>query len=322
MHRAFANYVHVPGVIGIRTNIKGFRWGYGKCVSPSSDSSFNECKIKVFLEEKKDQNVFDGLDIDTYTEVFRDFKAKPQAVSVIYEKKVGAVKLRLSVSIQGDCVRVTVGRSYLKNIRIKLMYIHPVSYMLFDIVSMLLLRRGMTTLYCSAAELHNGSAVLCVAPPNTGKSLTVLQLMNRYGARIIAEDMAVTDGTSIWGAPYTGLYRNYHDAGLKPNKQNIVQPFAKKIQAVFILQKGSINDECKPENYVDLMTLINRYSLGYYYSPCVRVLDYYNRGFDIKEAQSTEEQIVKKIADNTLTYFIERQNSLDFAECIQSLLNE
>ena len=70
------------------------------------------------------------------------------------------------------------------------------------------------------------------------------------------------------------------------------------------------------------MTLINRYSLGYYYSPCVRVLDYYNRGFDIKEAQSTEEQIVKKIADNTLTYFIERQNSLDFAECIQSLLNE
>lgn len=320
MHHSFANYVHVPGVIGIRTNIKKFRWGYGECVLPSSDSSFNECKIKVFLEEKKDKDVFDGLNLDSYTNVFRDFKAKPRSLSVIFEKKVGAVHLRFSVSIQGDCVRVSVGSSYLKTVRIKLMYIHPISYMLFDIVSMLLLRRGMTTLYCSAAELNNGRAVVCIAPPNTGKSLTVLQLKNKHGAKILAEDMAVTDGVSIWGAPYTGLYRNYHDAGLKPDKQNTAQSFAEKIQAAFILQKGAKNNECQPENSAGLMTLINRYSLGYYYSPCVRVLDYYNSGFDIKDAQKTEEQILKKIVDNTHTYLIERQNSLDFAACIQSLV--
>lgn len=322
MHRSFANYVHVPGVVGIRTNIKGFRWGYGKCVSPSLDSSFNECKIKVFLEERKDRNVFDGLDIDSYTGVFRDFKAKPQSASVIYEKKTGTVNLRFSVSIQGDCIRAAVGRSYLKSIRIKLMYIHPISYILFDVVSMLLLRRGMTTLYCSAAKLNNGRVAICVAPPNTGKSLTVLQLKNKYGARILAEDMAVTDGESIWGAPYTGLYRNYHDAGLKPDKQNTDLSFADKIQAAFILQKGSSNNESRPENCADLMTLINRYSLGYYYSPCVRVLDYYNCDFDIKAAQRTEEQILGLIVDNTHTYVIERHNSLDFAECIRFLSSE
>ena len=89
MRHAFETYVHVPGVIGIRTNIPGFRWGFGECKVPASENAFDSCKLKVFLEARKDRNVFADTDIECYTGVFRGFKAKPQRKAVIFEKNSG-----------------------------------------------------------------------------------------------------------------------------------------------------------------------------------------------------------------------------------------
>lgn len=323
MQHGFEKYVHVPDILGISTNIRGFRWGFGECSTPAGEDAFDRCRIKVFLEAKKDREVFDGLDLKDYTEVFRDFKAKPQAKAVIFEKKLRALRLRFSVSVQDDRVSVTVGRSYLRYIKLKLMYIHPIAYVLFDIVSMLLLQQNMTTLYCSAARLKNERSIVCFSPPNTGKSLTVLQLKKKYGARIIAEDMAVTDGESIWGAPYTGLYRDYNDDSLNAVGKNIENDtFVEKIDAAFVLQKGSSDHETASDECADKITLINRYSLGYYYSPCVRVLDYYNRDFDVKSAQMVEDRILSKIASDAMTYIVEKRNSMDFADFIHTVMNE
>lgn len=322
MQLSFEKYVHVPDMIGISTNIRGFRWGFGECSSPAAKDAFERCKIKVFLEEKKDREVFDGLNLNTYTEIFRDFKAKPQSQAVIFEKKLGPAYLRFSLSVQNDRVNVTVGSSYLRYIKVKLMYIHPIAYVLFDIVSMLLLRQNLTTLYCSAVSLGSGNTAVCVSPPNTGKSLTVLQLHKKHGARIIAEDMAVTDGVSVWGAPYTGLYRDYHDDNLKAVRQSAEDTFTGKISAAFVLQKGASDFETETKDCFNQLLLINRYSLGYYYSPCVRVLDYYNSGFSISAAQNTEEQILGRLVSEARTYIVERQNSMDFAGYIHTVMNE
>lgn len=322
MQHVFENYVHVPDIIGISTNIRGFRWGFGECSSPVAEDAFERCKIKVFLEKRKDREVFDGLNLDSYTEVFRDFKANPQSRAVIFEKKLGPVCLRFSVVVRDDRVIVTVGSSYLRYIRLKLMYIHPIAYVLFDIVSMLLLQQDLTTLYCSAASLIGGSTAVCFSPPNTGKSLTVLQLHKKFGAKIIAEDMAVTNGVSIWGAPHTGLYRNYHDDELKAVGQDTEDTFANKISAAFVLQKGASDFDINTKDCLDQLMLINRYSLGYYYSPCVRVLDYYNSGFKVSAAQKTEEQILGRLIGKARTYIVERQNSMDFADYINTVMNE
>ena len=316
MQHPFANYVHVPGLIGIRTNIPGFRWGFGECSAPAPEDAFESCKIKVFLEEKKDRDVFADTDLASCTGTFRDFKAKPESGSIVFDKKIGPVCLRFSISVQENCVRVVVGRSYLRLIRLKLMYIHPIAYVLFDVVSLLLLQQGMTTLYGSAACLRSGKTAFCAAAPNTGKSLTVLQLQQKHGARIIAEDMAVTDGVSIWGAPYTGLYRNYHDDDLKGNLQQPEEVYAQSVEAVFLLQKGSPDRELQSDDFLHQLVLINRYSLGYYYSPCVRVLDFYNRGFNMQTAQAAEEKILGRLVSSARTMIIQRQNSLDFAPAI------
>ncbi len=322
MQHPFENYVNVPEVIGIRTNIRGFRWGFGACDSPAPENAFENCKIKVFLEEKHDRAVFENTDVSEYTETFRDFKANPGSGSVIYDKKIGPVRLRFSVSVQGNRLHVAVGRSYLRFVKIKFMYIHPIAYVLFDVVSMLLLHQDLTTLYCSAALLPNGSSVICVGPPNTGKSLTVLQLQNKFGARIIAEDMAVTNGESVYGAPHTDLYRNYHDGSLRTAvKEPEGDFFVRKIDAVFLLQKGTTDQDLQTDDFLRRILLINRYSLGYYYSPCVRVLDYYNSGFDTESAQRTERQILSRLVNGSRSFALERHNSLDFAPYIHELMN-
>ena len=322
MQHTFLNYVHIPKMIGIRTNIPRFRWGFGVCNFPTQKDEFDHCKIKVFLEVRKDSQVFEDVDLAAYKESFRDFKAIPQAKTVVFNKKIGPVYLRFWVSIQGNQVNVVVGKSYLRLIKYKIMYIHPISYVLFDIVSLLLLQCNMTTIYGSATTLPSGSTVVCMAAPNTGKSITVLKLQNSFGARIIAEDMAVTNGESIWGAPNTGLYREYHDEALKmvwtPPQ---LDTFAQSIDAVFILQKGALDREMKTENFLHQLMLINRYSLGYYYSPCVRVLDYYNRDFDVMAAQTVEEQILCRMIGKARTAIIERQNSLDFAQYIHVFMS-
>ncbi len=313
----FENYVQVPGMLGIRTNVPGFRWGFGACSAPAPEADFESCKIKVFLKAAKDADVFADTELSAYTEIFRDFRAKPEGKAVLFEKKVGPLHLRFSITIEGNRVKVVVGRSYLRLIRLKIMYIHPIWYILFDLVSLLLLQQNMTTLYGAAAALADGRTVFCAAAPNTGKSVTVLQLQNKFGARILAEDMAVTDGERLWGAPYTGLYRNYHDASLQSARQDPeTDTLARSIDGVFLLQKGSPDREIQTGDFLHRLLLINRYSLGYYYSPCLRVLDYYNRDLDISAARAAEERILGKMVGAARTMIVERQNSMDFAQVI------
>lgn len=322
MQHPFENYVHVPGMIGIRTNIPGFRWGFGACSVPAPEDAFDACRVKVHLEARRDRAVFADTDLASYTGIFRDFRAKPQEKTILFDKKIGPVRLRFSLSVQGDFVKVIVGRSYLRLIRLKLMYIHPIAYVLFDVVSLLLLQQNLTTLYGSAVRLRDGRAAFCAAAPNTGKSLTVLQLQQKHGARIITEDMAVTDGVRIWGAPYTGLYRNYHDENLKaagPNPES--DAFAPDIAAVFLLQKGSPDCEMQSGDILHQLLLINRYSLGYYYSPCVRVLDFYNSDLNVSAAQEAEERILGRLIGDAQTLIVQRQNALDFAQAIRDAMS-
>lgn len=311
-------YVNVTEIIGVCTNISNFRWGFGKCDLPVTDDAFEKCKIKVYLNKTKDDEVFSGLDVSSYTNSFRDFRIKPQAKTLIFDKKIkGIVKLRYVISVKNNNVYVSVGESYLKLIRYKLMYIHSIAYILFDVVSALLLLQGMTTLYCSSSCLKNGKTVVCIAPPNTGKSLTVLKLQNHFGASTISEDMAITDGTYIWGATNTDLYRDYRGLGLNQTHNNPNVMSSHKIDLVYLLQKGSPDYETTDNEILDKILLINRYSLGYYYSPCVRVLDYYNRDISIRDAQEAEERIIRKIVSQSDACIVQRGNALEFSDFIR-----
>lgn len=59
---SFLYYEQIPGVIGIKTNIKGFRWGFGQCAFAVNESVFDKCKYKVIIEERRDDKVFDDIE--------------------------------------------------------------------------------------------------------------------------------------------------------------------------------------------------------------------------------------------------------------------
>ena len=74
---------------------------------------------------------------------------------------------------------------------------------LSDMGTVALLSNGFAPIHCSAVAADDAGIVL-FAPLNTGKTTTAWELVSRHGLSFIAEDIAVTDGQRIRGAPYTG----------------------------------------------------------------------------------------------------------------------
>lgn len=318
----FKFYENVPGIIGIKTNVKNFFWGFGACEYCVSEKAFERCKIKVNLEVRPDRTVFDDIALSEYNYQFRHFKAAPEKNSVIFSQTVKrAVKLKYVLTVDGNTVNMVVGKSYLKLVKTKLMYVHPVAFILFDVVSFLLLKNGMTTLYCSAVYLPGGKSVVFSAPPNTGKSLCALKLRKDFGAEIVAEDMAVTDGVSLWGASQTNLYRNYNDKSLLDFDSSKFRSKLDSIDYLTILQKGESANQSKADDFYKKFLLINRYSLGYYYSPCVRVLCFFNQSMSTDDAQRTEELVLKRLMKNAECNTVINPNSMEFSSRIMALID-
>jgi hypothetical protein len=87
---------------------------------------------------------------------------------------------------------------------------------LFHVVERLMLPLHATIVRPHAIGLHAGGAILedeawlFVAPTGTGKSSTIYELIRRFGARALSDEMAVVDveaGTASVGAPALRLDR-------------------------------------------------------------------------------------------------------------------
>lgn len=57
-------FVYVDGILGVKINEKEFAWSYGTVAPISSQEKFDECKIKVFIDVRSSDQVFDrNMDI-------------------------------------------------------------------------------------------------------------------------------------------------------------------------------------------------------------------------------------------------------------------
>lgn len=319
----FLCYEHVPGIIGIKTNIKNFRWGFGKCSKPVDESVFENCQYKIVVERKSDSHVFDSVNLDSFDLYFRYFKGVKDDRRLIFDRTVGKIiHLRYYINVYEKQIHIIVGKSYLRFVPIKLMNLHPISSVLFDAISAVLLQNHMTSLYCSSIKLSNGKSAVFMAPPNTGKSLTVLRLKRDFGANILSEDMAITNGREIWGAPYTNLFRNYHDKSLCAEGDYTPITCPQKIDYVFFLQKGKKIQSIQTFDYSERLESINRYSLGYYYSPCLRAMNYFNDDFFVPKCMIEETRIFKEMENSTKGFVLENPDPVMFAEQMIDILKK
>lgn len=154
-----------------------------------------------------------------------------------------------------------------------------------------------------------------MGPPGIGKSFTALSLSMKHGFGIMSEDIVVTDGERIWPVPWTQTYRDYG----KEYEEHIEK--AEKIfdsapvDKVFLIGSGERGVQ-PTSGAVDKMLLLNSYDIGYYCSPAMIALNYFNKDFSLKDAEAAERDIIKRLSENSPVLSITSDNAEDYCEAV------
>ena len=115
--------------------------------------------------------------------------------------------MRLSGLLSNE-IHLEVNPEYARYVTHRFMNLHSPGYVLTDVVAWALLRAGLAPVHCSGFTVGD-DAVLVLAPPNTGKTLTTMTACMEMGAGYLAEDVAITDGESLFSVPWTSTFRYY-----------------------------------------------------------------------------------------------------------------
>lgn len=337
-------FVYVDGILGVKTSEKEFAWSYGTVAPKSNEKEFEKCKVKVFVDVRNSNDVFDG-DFDiTKLGKYHYFGAKQNENKIYYERDFfGRSKLRYSIEIKENFIHVVVGKNYMKYVKHRIMNLHSISYILTDIVAGLLLKNGIATIHCSAVNTENQS-VIFFAPPNTGKTLTSIQLCKNNTFKFIAEDFALTDGENVWAVPWTSTFRYYDEVNESKldtliNKLTSYIPvlefvsFQKnksidkylgddsimhlsKATDLVVLERGKHNVNHDKKEGLRKIVNLNRYEFNYHKAPSAVVMNYFNPDFSPEAMFENEKQILTKLINGCNYTCIEEDNALKYTDVV------
>lgn len=122
---------------------------------------------------------------------------------ILYHKGLGIFgDLQCVISLNPLTSRLKVNKTYHRLGRKSISTVPSVGRLLEDIVSIQLLRNGYALLYCGGVT-RGDAATLLIGLTNTGKTTTVLNLVQNGDAKYISEDIAITDGSNLYCCPFT-----------------------------------------------------------------------------------------------------------------------
>lgn len=337
-------FVYARNLLGVKTNASNFSWVYGRVSPQVSEKEFENCKIKIKLEVRKTEDVFDESfrieDFDKYNY----FYARKNENKIYYERNLLLnTKLRYSIEIIGNHVNVIINKNYFKYIKYKFMNLHSLGYILTDLISGILLTNGYATLHCSSVKVGGRTAVI-FAPPGAGKTLTAINLCEKTEASFITEDIAITDGTNIYSVPWTSTFRFYNhlkesklDKFVNLLKKKIpifelitlkkkksidsylgenISLESSKITDVIILGKGPTRVVTSNKGVFENILNLNKYEFNYHRSPTMLAMSYFNPEISIEEMYNAEKEIIKKIIDRVNTYKIYAEDPRDYYKIV------
>lgn len=339
-------FVYIKDMLGIETNLESVSWVYGSSAPKTNIDEYEKCKIKLNLQVKKTEDVFDESfdinDLDRYNY----FYARKDERKIYYERTfIFNSKLRYSVEIvDNNHINVVVNKNYFKYIKFKFMNLHSLGYILTDLVSGLLLSNGYATLHCSSVQVEDRTMVI-FGPPSTGKTITAIKLCENANAKFIAEDIAITDGIDIYSVPWTSTFRFYdHDKETKGEKmmaslrkkvpifQLVVSKDRKSIDSYLgedvIIDQAKVTDIVvlgkgerevvfdSSDIYEDIINL-NRYEFNYDKSPTMLVMNYFNKGISLDYMYAKEREIVKRLVESSESYRLFSNSALEYEEILR-----
>ncbi|HHX68699.1 MAG TPA: hypothetical protein GX708_11680 [Gallicola sp.] len=340
-------FVYVDGVLAVKTNAKKFAWSYGTVAPLSTMEKYDKCMIKINIDVRSSNKVFNNdIEIDKMGK-YHYFYANKDENKIYYERNFFLKnKLRYSIELNGNEINVIVSKNYMKYIKHRIMGLHSISYILTDITAGLLLKNGIATIHCSAVN-KGEKTIIIFAPPNTGKTLTSIQLCKEHKFKFIAEDFALTDGENVWAVPWTSTFRYYDDINESKvdravNKITKLFPFIELISVrknksidnylgrdsikhfskatdIVVLERGVSSVERDKSEGLRKISNLNKYEFNYIKAPSIVVMNYYIKGFSPEEMYETEKNILSKLIKNCNYVLVSEGNALNYADVI---LNE
>lgn len=322
--------VQSQGVLGLRSNIPNLSWSFGQQVPPVTADEYTACKLRLGLFVQPDE-VFRDLGRSYCTPdrgKYHFLYGRPGGNSVLYRRPFlfGAELFLEASDLLGPEPKIRVNSNYARFVHYRFMNLHSVNFLLTDITTLLLLKRRLAPIHCSAFR-KDGRTVVVFAPSNTGKTLTTMMACMEHNADFISEDLAITDGSTIFALPWTSTFRYYGDvdtrfsARLKKRAMdalpfldlfrlfkdesitNFLSPericHSSEADVLVILERGSphIRNENRDTAFQKILNL-NRSEFNYQRSLISNAYEFFNPDLDIAGAYQSELEILGGLVDN------------------------
>ena len=258
-------FVASSGVLGLRTNAPGVKWSWGVNMPEAKKAEYDACAVKVrytVLDHTPAGPLLEATGFGKY----HYFHAAPGADELFYRRTFLGKRdlwLRLSGLLSGE-IELQVNPEYAKYVTHRFMNLHSPGYILTDVVAWALLRHGYAPVHCAGFRGSEGT-VLVLAPPNTGKTLTTMMACMDMGAGFLAEDVAITDGETLFGVPWTSTFRYYEsiDQSRRTRALNRLTKVLPPLELIPMARSSRIDDllgaaDILEEGRIDLVAVLER----------------------------------------------------------------
>ncbi|BAD85913.1 hypothetical protein, containing ATP/GTP-binding site motif A [Thermococcus kodakarensis KOD1] len=252
-------------------------------------------------------------------------------------------KIMLNLVFRPNTNEIQVNPTYFLLVKEKIGSAYPPGVLLLDYVFVELLVRNFFVLHASGISDNDG-AYLFIAPPNTGKTTTVLQFLNNHKNLLyVGEDTVIIDAKRnfVYPTPHTSTFFHHetrfgHIEGLfrvkyKPTGRSLfrgrILDTPQNISSIFLLQKG-IDDKIIPLEDVDhryimkILLSIQRYEFSWFKNPLLRASSFLlDDWYNLDELLNKEEELLWKLLKRNQVFLVRSSNSFRFYNIIRDHLD-
>lgn len=317
---SFLYYVYCNEILGVRTNIRDFRWVYGSVAPPSSCEKYEKCKVKFTVCVKPEKQLGS---IESCNKKFQAFSWDDSSKVIYYRRKFfNLVNVGYNIKVENNEVFAEIGENYYRFIQNRVMNLHSIYYLLSDLANIILLSNGFLTMYASAVQNNlTGKSVVCFGAPNTGKTFTAVKLCKTTEYSLIGEDIVISDGRNLYACPWTCSYRKNTSNGVdnagsgKRINRGAELEFlnSSPLTDVVVLSLGTEKTMTDKSIIFDKASILNGYLFNYYSSPIIKVLGFFDEEKSI-QWQKLADEMLNHVVNISDCHFLQLESATKFAD--------
>jgi len=261
---------------------------------------------------------------------------------IYYERKYAGLRCRLLIkNINSDSVSIYINKTYLRTVKFRMDSLFPLGAHLMDLFLIKIISQG--DLIIHGASLYNKkikNSFLIIAPPDTGKTYTTANLIEK-GYGFLGEDLSyynkATDSlycvplTSTWGhhfsskifdiaqIPFLGWFFSHKKKIVTDlfGKESIIE--SAPLQRVYLIEKSTVNDlkevSLDKEIFRKIMT-IQRNEFSYFKNMLLRACEYITAKINIDNIMEVEKESMFRLLKSKRLFLVRGSSHAEFYKLI------